>query len=126
MLSNSQKDSITNPQKFGPVTWYIMHNTALKLNEETFSDWVRLLIDSIPCNNCRSHALEYIEINPPENFLGIENEKGEPIGMFQWTWQFHNNVNIRLNKEILDYDDAYRMYTNDTFRCDKHCGLSTN
>jgi len=115
-------DKLTDPDKFGPVMWYIIHNSALKLGENEFIDWLRITLSSIPCLDCRNHALEYIDDNDPNSFKNIHNEDGELIGMFQWTWKFHNDVNIRLNKKLYDFQEVYRMYTNESTMCSDRCG----
>jgi len=113
---------INDPKKFGPGMWYSIHNTALKMGENFFMDWIRLIIDSIPCLKCKTHALKYLDENLLENFRDVHDENGELVGMFIWTWKFHNDVNLRLNKKIYDYKEAYRMYTDESSNCSKECG----
>ena len=52
------------------------------------------------CTICRQHAIQYVQNNPPDK----ENDK------FLWSYNFHNNVNVRLNKPIMDYQSASTKY----------------
>ena len=111
-----------DPTKFGPGMWYSIHNTALKMGEDFFIDWIRIILNSIPCLKCRTHSLEYLQNNSLENYRDVHDENGELVGMYIWTWKFHNDVNLRLNKKIYDYKDSYRMYTDESLSCSKDCG----
>lgn len=107
---------------WGPGMWLSIHITALKMGEDTFLNWIRIMISSIPCETCRSHASKYLTDNPPEAYKDIYNSTGDLVGMFKWSWIFHNDVNMRLSKPVLDYNTAYRMYSDDTILCSKDCG----
>lgn len=108
-------------KKFGPGMWYTIHITSLRMGEENFIEWLRITLSSIPCLKCRKHSLEYLDENHLDKFKDIHNEHGELIGMFQWTWKFHNDVNNRLGKRVHDFDEAYRMYTDES-TCTDNCG----
>lgn len=112
----------SDPKVFGPGMWYVIHNTALKMGEETFSDWIYITLSSIPCLKCRTHAMEYLKQNPLDLFKDVyDEEDGELVGMFKWSWNFHNTVNQKLKKSTLDYRTAYRMYRNESI-CSSDCG----
>ena len=116
------ENDISKSEKFGPGMWYTIHITALKLGEDLFLDWIRIILNSIQCLRCRTHALEYLEENNPVKYMGIHNENGELIGMFQWSWKFHNDVNLRLSKKVYDFNEVYRMYSSESALCSNHCG----
>ena len=120
-MSNSNKE-ISKPEIFGPGMWYSIHISAIKMGEEQFLNWVRIIISNIPCLKCKNHATEYLGQNSPELYLNTYNQSGDLIGMFKWTWQFHNDVNKRLGKKILDYTTAYKMYTDESVLCSSDCG----
>ena len=43
--------------------------------------------------------------------------------MFEYTWIFHNNVNSRLGKKLIDWETAYNMYSNPgSMVCTRSCG----
>jgi len=102
--------------------WYTIHISALKMGEDSFLNWIILILNSLPCSTCKSHALEYLRTSPPELFKNTYDEKtGELIGMFKWTWKFHNDVNLRLSKKVLDYNTTYKMYSDENV-CSTDCG----
>jgi len=113
---------ISDPKVFGPGLWYSIHITALKTSEDFFLDWIVIIVSNIPCLKCKTHAQEYLNKNPPSLYKNSYNESGELIGMFEWSWLFHNSVNSRLNKNILDYPTAYRMYSEASENCSLDCG----
>jgi len=97
------------PNKTGPGLWFMLTIMALHANtsedEEYFIRNLRLLSNLHPCGECREHMKKYISINPPENFIEFEN------GLFDYMITFHNTVNKRLGKPIMQYEDALYMYT---------------
>lgn len=72
-----------------------------ELSHYNFCRWIRTVPDELPCSKCRKHAREYLENYPPEN---------EP-NSFRWGWQFHNTVNERKKKPIMDYATAAALYS---------------
>lgn len=118
----THKHTISDSSYVGPGQWYCIHTSAQKLNQKNFIDWLYIILDSIKCTICRDHALEYIKQNPIELYRDVKNDDGYIVGMFQWTWKFHNAVNSRLNKKILDYETAYNMYSEDNHTCSDMCG----
>jgi hypothetical protein len=65
-----------------------------------YCTWLRHTIGTIYCHMCRAHAVAYLQAYPPEN----------KEDLFHWTWEFHNNVNSRLHKPIMDYNTASTKY----------------
>lgn len=127
------RTKLSDPTKFGPLMWYLIHNMSLQLDQDTFIRVLPIIIELIPCPNCRNHAKEYLSTNSLDLYKDIHNEdNGELVGMFKWTWKFHNDVNIRLNKPLVDFDVAYKMYNHNDRKdkdelveaCESLCGLS--
>ena len=119
---------ITDPSKIGPGYWQIIHFKArnsdtLKLKQD-FIDFMYLLSVEFPCGNCRNHIQKYLKENPFEPFMNLKNEHGEDIGMFKWSWLFHNAVNIRIHKPYVDWDTAWEMYNTNKEIC-TDCGIDS-
>lgn len=80
--------------------WDQIHSKAANAvtfeQKAEYSRWVRQLVTTMNCPHCRIHGTEYIQIHPPES-------AGD---LFYWSWEFHNNVNGRLGKPIMSYEDA--------------------
>lgn len=99
---------------WGPKLWEIMHtfsfsypinpNLQHKQSAYNFYSSISLLI---PCENCSSHCKEYIYNNQPK-----VNSKEELI---LWVFNFHNEVNKRLNKPIYKLSDLYNKYEKSAF-----------
>jgi hypothetical protein len=52
------------------------------------------------------------------------------LGLFIWTWKFHNAVNTRLRKPVMSWDTAYSLYSelqnNNNLVCSKTCLQADN
>lgn len=86
--------------------WDDIHNMSLatssREDQKSFASCLRIICYTHYCGGCRSHANAYIEARPPENSFS---------NCFHYTVEFHNNVNARLNKPIVDYNTAVMWYT---------------
>lgn len=100
-------------QNITPGIWYLWHKLSLEaIDNDSISSYiwmVKTTVYTFECE-CREHAIEYIENNPPENYLHFFDSNGIPYGMFLWSFLFHNAVNKRLNKKQLDFDSALKLY----------------
>lgn len=120
----------SDPEKSGSGLWFIIHTTGKEANTEEKKKNFVSLIDSIahnhPCGNCRSHMNEYLQRHPIKNFWVVYDESGKDIGIFLWTFIFHNAVNSRIGKPQMDFQTAYNMYANDDIKpCTAQCGQKT-
>jgi len=67
-----------------------------------------------------------MQYDPPEsyrnNFYIIEEGK-EPmrLGMFIWSWQYHNKVNVRLGKKGISWQEAYQKFKRHESSCTSVC-----
>lgn len=112
-LLASFKD-ITDPTYVGPGTWNIIHRFARRATtpslENQFIEMMKIICQEFPCKVCRGHCTEYITNNPLEQYKGIKDDK-ELIGMFLWSWKFHNAVNLRLKKPLMSWETAINLYS---------------
>lgn len=129
MLDKKTKPPVFELDKYAPGIWLQMHiKGVLAIDENSkqdFIDYVWFQADTFPCENCRKHINEYIKNNPFTHLYYAKNNKGEEIGMFKWSWLFHNTVNVRVGKPYLDWNTAWEMYS--VFRkgiipCIQDCG----
>ncbi|MEM2986862.1 MAG: Erv1/Alr family FAD-linked sulfhydryl oxidase [Nitrososphaerota archaeon] len=107
-----------DPKYIGPGTWSVIHRLAYHartLDQQLrFIQVMKDICQWFPCESCREHCLKYIKENPMENYLNLMvkvNGEFLPIPMFLWTWEFHNNVNRKLSKEILSWKVACKIYS---------------
>lgn len=127
-------DEITfpsDPTIIGPGIWFVIHRTARDaVNGETINEFISLmnrLRYSFPCQKCRRHIDEYMSTHPFEPFFNLTDREGIKIGMFKWSWLFHNAVNTRLGKPYVDFETALRLFPEDVTEisaavCTKGCG----
>lgn len=117
---------ITDPAIIGPGAWYIIHLKAkfavTKSKKDDFIEFMDILSVEFPCKKCRNHIRKYIDSHPIKDFYNLKNNDGEEIGMFKWSWMFHNAVNTRLGKPYVDWDTAWNMYdSDDNHVCNQSC-----
>lgn len=95
---------------FGPGIWYTIHSIALTIKKEEdyyffikYMKWQKIYF---PCEKCRVEFEKYLQENPfPE--IELENMRDTALSCFVWTFYFHNFVNQRLNKNVVDIETAY-------------------
>ena len=115
----------TDPKIIGPGTWFTIHIMAMSCGDEDsclfFIQFIKVVIESFPCEDCRKHAAKFIESNPPERYIHMTNDIDEYIGMFKWSWEFHNSANHGLNKPKISFADAWELYSSSS-TCQGNCG----
>lgn len=120
---------LADPESFGPGAWLVIHSIAFraKTDEEkrSFIRTMKQICDGLKCQTCKQHCIAYIKEHPIIKYWNIKNKEGEDIGMFKWTWAFHNAVSSRLRKPTMDFESAYHLYSDlpDTI-CTKECGTT--
>ena len=83
--------------------------------QKQFITSMKKLCQKFPCHICAEHCKEYIEKNGMENYIGVTVEiSGEKknIGLFIWSWKFHNAVNFRTKKPLMSWDTVYNLFSN--------------
>ena len=124
-MNLSEKNVYNNPANYSGV-WFVIHTEAYycdSSNYESVSNYERFIkriVTSLKCNKCRIHGLKYLDRNPVSDFLDITVED-ENLGVFYWSWLFHNHVNERLGKTIMNFDNALDIYKNENM-CYENCG----
>lgn len=119
----------TDPKYIGPGTWNIMHKQSYKADSHDkqiiFIKLMKDICNDFPCTVCKGHCVEYIKNHPMEEYLDVLveiNGKKLVLGMFVWTWKFHNNVNYRIKKPLMSWDTAYDLYSSgESLVCSKNC-----
>ena len=108
------------PETIGPGEWIALTRVALKATNsegrKRFKEYVKDLSLNFKCEICREHIVEYLNENP------IKYKNKDDLDAFQWVWQFHNTVNLRLGKPIIDFDDALEIHTGENSGCDSCSG----
>jgi len=96
---------MVSPAEWGPNAWKLLHGIAERIgssknllmakdekNEIRFT--LRNFASLLPCKTCQTHYREWLQKNPPEEFL---KQFGDTLrnGMRTWVWQLHEDVNRR-------------------------------
>ena len=106
--------NISSPQIFGPPLWFSLHNASAHypinpspITSERMKNIILGIPVLLPCKNCSEHATAYIE----KNFEKLNDICSTRDNLFKFFVDFHNYVNIRYNKPVMSYEDAYKMYS---------------
>lgn len=109
-----QINSLGRPSTFGPGGWGGLHTMAKWANTkervDIFITYAQVIVYTLLCLECRKHATNYFNDNHPSQYALVKDCRGRLVGMFLWSWRFHNTVNVRLGKPIIDFDTAFNMY----------------
>lgn len=119
----------TNPKYVGPGTWNVIHRYGFIASDHdsqiVFIKLMKDICNGFPCTICRGHCGEYIKNHPMEEYLDVQVDidgKKYLLGMFVWSWKFHNAVNTRLRKPIMSWNTAYNLYSGkNNGVCSKDC-----
>ena len=109
--STETVDHSSNPDLWGSHQWKALHYSAAgyednpsKITQERMKQRILSLPFEIPCAKCRSHCSAYIERSNIDKAVSSRDE------LFRFYFDFHNKVNERLGKTIIDFEDAKRMF----------------
>ena len=101
--------ALGSKSEWGPRGWAWLHALSISYpaaptKHERFAAFARVhaFIRSLPCDECTQHATAYVRRFPPD-FSGS-------CGLQTWAWRFHNAVNLRLGKPIVDAEAYRRLY----------------
>lgn len=122
--------NITDPKVVGPGIWFNIHRDAYDaqtiIKQRKAIKNIKRECDIFPCPNCRQHCQDYIRDHPIEQYIGVM-VNGKPLGIFLWTWEFHNAVNARTNKPTVNWTTACGLYgINNSNTCSKECTATEN
>jgi hypothetical protein len=112
---------VSDPQKIGIGIWISIHFKAKHaiddVTKKEFIEYMHMWSEEFPCGTCRGHIQEYLRDHPFEPYMNLKDDKGRDIGMFRWSWLFHNAVNLRLHKPFVSWQDAIAMFHNEGEPC---------
>ena len=107
------QENFESPEIFGPKMWFTLHNGAAHypieasdIYAEQMKNFIIALPIMIPCENCKIHAINFIESRKDKLFI-ICNKRET---LFDFFVDFHNYVNERQGKPKLSYSDARKIY----------------
>ena len=98
-----------DPNKWGPHLWFFLHTISFNYpvtptfkNKVDYNDFYNSLKNMIPCELCKTHYMQHLEVSPPD--LSGRN------ALVKWTIDLHNKVNTQLDKPVYSYSKAIKLY----------------
>ena len=105
-------------EEYGRKIWKIIHTKAIKADTKSkqseFIDMMHFICKNFKCDKCKIHCSNYLSTNPPERYLNTTvnvNGVKKNLGLFVWSWKFHNSVNTRKGYPNISLQTAYNMYS---------------
>lgn len=87
-----------DPPSWGPYYWGMLHIAALA-NAPEFPELVQMFPGLLPCSTCSADFKKIVETTPLTG------------NYFMWSVDVHNQVNAKLGKPQVSYEDAHRRWT---------------
>ncbi len=102
-----------SPDIWGKHYWFMFHlssfNYPLNASSIVANQTKQFILGipyMLPCEDCRSHALSYIN----SRYSELDTITSGRVFLFKFFVDFHNAVNKRLNKAEYTYEEAYKLY----------------
>ena len=103
-----------DPEVWGPSFWFTLHNGAISyplhannVCKQRMKQFIYGMEVMIPCEKCSDHATSFIQKHQ-HNLDDIVSSRDK---LFNFFVDFHNEVNVRYNKPIMSYEEAYKLYS---------------
>lgn len=105
---------------WGPLLWCVLHSlgeragsptTKLFLEDERRA-WLQFFKETgeiIPCPTCKAHYGEYLKEHPVDILRTLPHTERKDW-IRTWLLNFHNSVNVRLNKPVFLLGDLALTY----------------
>ena len=100
-----------DPKVFGPHMWFTLHTISFFYPEIphtndmlAYKEFYEKFARFIPCNACKQHYNQYIHDYPIDGYINSRET------LSRWVVNLHNNVNRRLGKQEVPYDEVVRIY----------------
>lgn len=94
--------------QWGPRYWNFLHVLAINYTPNkkgNIKQRIQKFISSLPCIACQRHASTYILQHPPDI--------SSSLSLQSWVYNFHNEVNKRLQKRIVPYEEYLCIYADE-------------
>jgi len=88
---------------WGPSMWIVLHTLAeFSTRLDLWNTILTRLTTDIPCVICREHFTAYLQSHPMDTT--------NPVSIVNWFFILHNDVNQRINKQILTSIPSFDSY----------------
>ena len=103
------------PTTWGPSGWVFIHYVTLSYpnnpSPETYKNFYNFFSNVqkiLPCEMCRHHFKEWMDMNPLSEALTSQDE------LVKWAFNAHNRVNVMNGKKPMDWLEFTKTYYNAT------------
>ena len=105
------------------VSIHLMARNATNYEKKkAFVEYMNILRSSFPCPTCRTHLNAYMDSHPIDDYwTKVDPATGEDLGLFEYSVLFHNAVNVRLGKAVIDWETAKALYDPVSGVCSLEC-----
>ena len=97
---------------WGPPTWQLLHCLSVKAKDtmtplqiKELKTILERIVSNLPCPICSTHAKSYFKLNHFNSVATLDQLR-------YFMFVFHNNVNTRINKPLITYEQHNLMYQN--------------
>jgi len=101
---------IMSKNVWGPATWQLLHCMSIKAKDtmtptqiQELMQLIERVASNLPCPTCSSHAKSYFKQNHYNRITTLPQ-----LRFFLFV--FHNNVNTRLKKSVITYEEHNILY----------------
>lgn len=119
-----QKSHISSPNVFGPGRWDILHSYAkLSTTREQKIEFARFVENvfapTIKCEECRNEFRSLLMRMPvPFGSRKVDGrEWNDNDSSFKWSFSAHNEVNARLKKPLMTWENCLKLYDYNSPAC---------
>ena len=95
---------------WGPPTWHLLHCMALKAKDtmtlpqlEEMKGLIERVVSNLPCPMCSGHAMSYFKLRQFKRIQTLQQLR-------HFLFMFHNNVNQRIKKPVITYEEHLLVY----------------
>jgi len=103
---------IMSKNVWGPPTWRLLHCLSVKAKDtmtppqlNDLKTILERIVSNLPCPLCSTHAKSYFKLNKFNTIITLNQLR-------YFMFVFHNNVNSRINKPLITYEEHNILYQN--------------
>lgn len=96
-------------EKRGSKIWIFLHFFSVKIKDDLFNEnklmileFIELIFTNLPCAICKKDSLLYF--NQKKETINSKND------LILFIFNFHNNINLKLDKKKFDFSIIERYY----------------
>lgn len=107
-MTQARLQEVPKPE-WAHIVWSHLHIRSMCWRDHPYQHevaeellYLQAVFANLPCEECRKHSTEYFETHPP----GLSSR----AAYIAWMYDFHNAVNVRLEKPYFDWEEFTARY----------------